>query len=187
MNSWMFKLLVMTALVAGFPERSSAQITAESIAMQISAESGGSPENYRSYSERLAKTLYGLTPAARARVFGRAASVLLNDELGLEPINFANKSADLTADSRAELDKVAEFLRENPDARIMIEGHTAVAFSGDQALSENRALAAKQYLQTLGISGERIESAGYANTRPLVEGTSTAAQSQNRRIAIKVQ
>lgn len=187
MKSRISILLALLSAVFLFPEFSSAQITADSIAAQMSRESGNPAEGFATYSQKLAKLLHDLPPAARARVLGGAASVLLNDQLGLDEIGFAHQSANLTSAATAELDKVADFLKENPDTKIKIDGHTALAFSGAQALSEARAMAAKMYLQRLGINPDRIESSGYSNTKPLVSGTSADAQTQNRRIEITLQ
>lgn len=177
-------LLFATALLFALPKDASGQITADSIAAQISAESGNPADNYRDYGEKLAKVLYGLSPAARERVLGTPASVLLNDTLGLDPFNFASLSAALNDQVKDQLDKVAKFLQKNPDQNILIEGHTAQNFGGSMKLSEDRARAAKEYLSSLGIDPTRVETQGFGNSQPIVDGKN---QAENRRIDIKLQ
>lgn len=166
-----------------------AQFSGPVIASHISSDSGRPRENYMEYSEKLAAVLNGLTPAARYRVFGDyvpayAPPVSLTDKLGMEPINFGSLSTALSPAAEAELDKVLEYLLENPNARINIEGHTDANKSIDQPLSEARARAAMLYLAQQGIDPSRIETVGYAGTQPIAEGSSDAAKAQNRRIEI---
>ncbi len=85
-----------------------------------------------------------------------------------------------------ELDKVFDNFMENPDARIQIDGHTDAVKHYDQALSEAQATSAATYLASKGIDASRLETAGYANTRPLVEGNTKAAKEANRRVEIRV-
>ncbi|MDF1826653.1 MAG: OmpA family protein [Verrucomicrobiales bacterium] len=133
----------------------------------------------------------GLSAEARKRVFGDyvpgyAAPVSLTEKLGLESINFASLSSQLSPGSHAELDKVLSYLNENPNAKILIEGHTDANKSYDQALSEARADEAKLYLAMNGIDPSRVETIGYAGTKPIVEGTSSEARAANRRIEIQL-
>ena len=166
----------------------SAQITGDLIASNISADTGRPQAAYATYSENLAVTLSGLSAEALERVLGTAATVevqpvLLNDALGLEPINFGFMSSSLPAAAKAELDKVLEYLTENPEATIMIAGHTSLDYSGAVALSEARANAAKLYLVEHGIDAGQIETAGYGNSQPLADATSN---SDNQRIEISL-
>ena len=165
-------------------------ITAESIATSISFDSGRPKDQYNEYSVKLATLLAGYSPAALKRIFGKTVAVnsvpTLNMELGLEPMNFPSLSSELTNATMTELDKVYDYLAENPDARIQIDGHTDANKHYDQALSEARAASAAAYLASKGIDASRMETAGYANNRPLIEGYSKAAKDANRRIEIRV-
>ncbi|MCP5539652.1 MAG: OmpA family protein [Akkermansiaceae bacterium] len=188
MSSFRTGLLAALAsllLSGGF---ASAQITADSIASHISADTGRPKIAYATYSENLAVTLGGLSAEALERVLGTntpvvAPPVSLNNNLGLDPINFANMSSNLTDSAKAELDKVFDYLSKNPDATIMIAGHTAEKFNGNMELSEARANSAKLYLVELGVDAGRIETEGFGNTQPL-EGASS--KSENMRIEISL-
>lgn len=178
-------LAVVLSLAFGWCGQTSAQITAELIASRISSDCGGSAEDYREYSEKLATLLSTYSPAALRRILGANSALApqtLNDALELQPINFAYGSPALSPNSFRELDKVVDYLNENPDTRILIEGHVSETWSGAQKLSESRALAAKLYLSQQGIDPSRIESVGRGTESPIEGGT----EEENRRIAITV-
>ena len=178
------------AIVLLLPAVSGAQIaadliTADSITQHAAADSGGTFEQYEGYGKRLAKTLGVMTPEQLARIFEGVVTVqvpeTLNEQLGLNPITYGLNEIDLTEEGMAELDKVAEYLNLNSSARILIEGHTQ--FDGG-SISEDRANAAKAYLEQLGISPDRIEAVGLNNTDPLVESPDRTVTQVNRRIEI---
>jgi len=176
-------------LAAFFQGHASAQINGESIATYISQDSGNPREQYLEYGYRLATTLKLLTPQQLARVFGKATNIqvpeTLNQLLEMGDVNFEGGSASLSPDALSELDKVAEYLAFSPKAKISVEGHAWYHDNRAQSLSEERALAAMNYLTSLGISADRIETAGYGADRPLVEGVRSETTA-NRRIEIRV-
>lgn len=67
-----------------------------------------------------------------------------------------------------------------------MEGHAWFDNENAQGLSEMRALAAKNYLLSKGISAIRIETIGYGATRPLVDSPDREKTTGNRRIEIQV-
>lgn len=170
----------------------SAQITAEGIANHIVYDSGHARDGYMEYSQQLADLLNSYSPEALNRILTNyvpapSAPISLNKELNLSAINFGSLSSKLTPDAEKELDKVFDYLKNNPIAKILIEGHTDANLSYDQALSESRADSAMLYIATKGIDPARIETIGYAGTKPIAAGNSKAAKAQNRRIEIIVQ
>mgnify|MGYP001803604067 CR=1 FL=1 len=167
-----------------------AQLDTKSISAAITADSGNPAEDYEAYATILAATLRLLSPQQLARVFGEGTRVAvpetLNQSLEMGDVNFAGGSPRLSSEARVELDKVAEFLALNPNTRILIEGHTQ--FDGDrsQSLSEERASSAANYLGSLRISLDRMETAGFGGTRPLVDNPDRGRSAANRRIEIRV-
>lgn len=103
-------------------------------------------------------------------------------------IQFEYKSVILTADSKRVLNEVANLMVDDPTLNLIIEGHTSS--DGDsrnhQPLSEARANSVRIYLMSKGISPYRLKAIGYGDTQPLVQGTSAAALSKNRRVEMKV-
>jgi peptidoglycan-associated lipoprotein len=81
------------------------------------------------------------------------------------------------------LEGVAAWLRENPDARVLIEGHCDERGTNEynMALGEQRALAARRYLVGLGIDSGRLTTISYGEERPVALGGTEDAWAQNRR------
>ena len=96
---------------------------------------------------------------------------------------FATNKSSLTTASRATLRKQATFLRKNKSLNVTIEGHADERGTREYnlALGERRANAAKDYLMTYGISGNRISVISYGKERPVDSGSNPLAWSKNRR------
>ena len=96
---------------------------------------------------------------------------------------FATNKSVLTTASRDTLRKQAAWLRENKSINVTVEGHCDERGTREYnlALGERRANAAKDYLMTYGISGNRIATISYGKERPVNSGSSPLAWSQNRR------
>jgi outer membrane protein OmpA-like peptidoglycan-associated protein len=106
----------------------------------------------------------------------------------LKNIFFATNKFDLKDESRAELQKLIDFLNLNATVKIEISGHTDNVGS-DQAnsvLSENRAKSVYQYLVANGIKAERLTFKGYGETQPIAPNDNDAGRSQNRRTEFKI-
>lgn len=77
----------------------------------------------------------------------------------------------------------ADWLQKNPNTRVQIEGHCDERGSEEYniALGAKRAQAAKDYLQTLGISNDRMSTISYGKELPLCTDHTEDCWSQNRR------
>jgi peptidoglycan-associated lipoprotein len=93
-----------------------------------------------------------------------------------------NKS-DIRADARDNLAKTAEFLRSYPQIRVTIEGHCDERGSTEYniGLGERRAQAAKNYLISLGIPTDRMDTVSWGKERPFCTEHDEACWQQNRR------
>lgn len=102
-------------------------------------------------------------------------------------IEFANASAKLIPASLLVLDELATLLTEHAALKLTVEGHTSATGKAavNQALSEQRALAVKKYLEEKGIQADRIQTVGYGSSRPVSDGKSEAEQAKNRRVELK--
>ena len=96
---------------------------------------------------------------------------------------FATNKSSLTSASRDTLRKQATFLRKNKNLNVTIEGHADERGTREYnlALGERRANAAKDYLMTYGISGNRISVISYGKERPVDSGSNPLSWSKNRR------
>ncbi|MEA3409336.1 MAG: OmpA family protein, partial [Candidatus Eisenbacteria bacterium] len=77
------------------------------------------------------------------------------------------------------LEGIAAWMRETPDANILIEGHCDERGTNEynMALGEQRALAARRYLVGLGIDSGRLTTISYGEERPAALGSTEAAWS----------
>lgn len=102
-------------------------------------------------------------------------------------INFAFNSANLDSTARAILDQQANFIRQFPEVRFSVYGHTDKVGSSayNQNLGRRRAQAAVSYLAQRGISRSRLDAlVSFGEDRPVVptEGQERA----NRRTVTEV-
>ncbi|WP_415844467.1 OmpA family protein [Stutzerimonas zhaodongensis] len=104
----------------------------------------------------------------------------------LSDVLFKAGSAELGQSANRTLFKVVHFLQLNPTRRIRIEGYTDNR--GDAAknlrLSEERAQAVADFIQSLGVSPARIEVEGYGEQFRIAENASARGRAQNRRVEI---
>lgn len=101
----------------------------------------------------------------------------------LRTVYFDFNSAGLTSSTREALQANANFLNENRDVEVQIEGH-ADERGGIQynlALGEKRSQAAKRYLISLGVSSSRITTISFGKERPIAFGHGENSWSRNRR------
>jgi outer membrane protein OmpA-like peptidoglycan-associated protein len=98
-------------------------------------------------------------------------------------IYYNTNSADLKEESRIVLEAFAEYLKENPDIKVEIQGHTDNVGNpkDNEALSTNRAYSVKSILEELKIDGKRINAKGFGASKPVVPNTSEENRARNRR------
>lgn len=98
-----------------------------------------------------------------------------------------NKSA-LLPDSYTELNKVADFLKDNPTVEIELAGHTDNVGASDynMDLSEKRAQSVKEYLVAQGISENRLSAKGYGMTKPVAPNDYDWGREKNRRVEFTI-
>jgi outer membrane protein OmpA-like peptidoglycan-associated protein len=96
-------------------------------------------------------------------------------------INFAFNSAILPESAHAMIEEIAQVMKDAPDSRVRVEGHTDAAGSAayNIVLSERRALSVAEYLVKLGIEPSRLVLIGKGMTEPL---TRNPYNPTNRRV-----
>lgn len=78
----------------------------------------------------------------------------------------------------------ARYLRANPDAQVVLHGHTDERGTREynMALGERRANAVQRFLNIQGVSSSQMSVVSYGEERPAVNGQDESAYSQNRRV-----
>lgn len=105
---------------------------------------------------------------------------------------FPSGQADLSARGRAVLARLAPVLAATP-GELMVEGHTdsvpiaSARYPSNWELSAVRAAAVVRALVDLGLPPARLSAVGYADTRPLAEGTDPDSLARNRRVTLSLQ
>jgi outer membrane protein OmpA-like peptidoglycan-associated protein len=118
----------------------------------------------------------------QARPTDRGLVLTLGDTL------FATGKAELKSGAAANLDRITAFMTEYPKRTAAIEGFTDSMGSDDmnQALSERRANAVKNYLVGQGVSSARLSSSGRGENSPIADNDSAAGRQQNRRVEVVI-
>ena len=100
-----------------------------------------------------------------------------------EDVLFEFDSAKLSNEAQDILRKKAEWLKENPRARIIIEGHCDERGTNEYnlALGDRRAYSSKRFLVDLGIDDSKLTTVSYGEERPIDTGSDEDAWAQNRR------
>jgi peptidoglycan-associated lipoprotein len=96
---------------------------------------------------------------------------------------FETDSSELTTQSRATLDKQAQWLQAYPSYMFTIEGHADERGTREYniALGARRAQAVRDYLAARGISASRMRTVSYGKERPVAVCNDISCWSQNRR------
>lgn len=106
-----------------------------------------------------------------------------------EPVYFdINKSIISPIASKA-LDRNGMILKDNPEIKVLIEGHTDSTGTEklNQILSEKRAESTKRYLiDKFQISAERMKIKGYGSKRPVADNATPEGRAKNRRVEFRV-
>lgn len=100
-----------------------------------------------------------------------------------DTVNFGLDRYDVDATARQILDSQAQWLAQNPNVRISIEGHADERGTREYnlALGDRRANAASNYLSARGVSATRITTVSYGKERPVAMGSDEGSWAQNRR------
>ena len=113
----------------------------------------------------------------------RERTRLARDMFENDDVQFEFDSAKLSMEAQEILRRKAEWLEENPRAKVIIEGHCDERGTNEYnlALGDRRAFSSKSFLVDLGISGSRLTTVSYGEERPLDLGADEDAWAKNRR------
>jgi outer membrane protein OmpA-like peptidoglycan-associated protein len=96
--------------------------------------------------------------------------------------------ANVMESNKADLQKLAETLKEYPNTDLLIVGHTddVGSESFNQTLSEKRASAVSNQLSSMGVSSSRLKIEGKGESLPTASNDSESGRSQNRRVEVAI-
>ncbi len=112
----------------------------------------------------------------------------VREKIVLRGINFDFDKSDIKPEFVPVLDEAVEILKERPDIKVIIEGHTDWTGTEkyNQGLSERRAASVCNYLVEQGISQNNLETVGYGEADPVADNHTPEGQSMNRRVVFKI-
>ncbi|AKX60323.1 porin [Thiopseudomonas alkaliphila] len=93
-------------------------------------------------------------------------------------------------DSYSDIQNLADFMKQFPQTATTVEGHTDSVGSEayNQKLSERRANAVRNVLvNELGVEGNRVDSVGYGESRPVADNATREGRAINRRVEAEVE
>lgn len=107
-----------------------------------------------------------------------------NEVYVLDHVNFNFDKFDLQPKAKQSLRDVYEYLKQNPNLKVSISGHTDDLGSDEynDVLSRERANTVAKYLMALGLKKSRISSKGYGDKIPLDTALTEEARRLNRRV-----
>ena len=94
---------------------------------------------------------------------------------------------DVRSEAYPLLDEAVSILKQNPEMKVEIQGHTDSMGSAayNQGLSEKRAKAIMDYLASHGIASYRLSAKGYGETQPIASNETEEGRAQNRRVQLR--
>ncbi len=140
-----------------------------------------SKNGYLFYSEN-----FSLTDVKSLSAFNIAVSlsaIQLGKSVVLRNIFFDSNKFSLRPESKAELQKLIQFMQANPTVKIEVSGHTDNTGKDDLNLhlSQNRAKAVYDYLVAGKINAARLRFKGYGKNKPVADNATEEGKQKNRR------
>lgn len=147
------------------------------------AVGGGAGYLIGHHMDKQAAEIKQAVPDAQVERVGEGINMTFNSGL-LFKIN----SSELNDAAKTELDKVAAVFVKYPESNILVEGHTDNTGTDayNMGLSEKRARSVSAFLQTKGVSSNRLNIKWYGETQPKYPNDSDEHRTLNRRVEIGV-
>jgi peptidoglycan-associated lipoprotein len=171
-------LILATLLAAGCAKKPAAPAMTEPTAPESSITTEQPSREVSGFQEQ------GVTEAPA----GEEMAPQVEAVAGLKRINFDFDQYTLTSAARDILAANAAYMKSHPGVKVLIEGYCDERGSDEYnlALGERRAMAAKNYLVSLGVAADRLSTISYGEEKPLDPGHTEEAWAQNRRDEFKI-
>lgn len=157
-----------------------AELAAETYKLKTAENELKKTENERTQAQLDVRTAQ--LAELQAKQTDRGTVVTLGDVL------FDTGKSELKTGGLRNMQKLAEFLRNNPKRSVSVEGFTDSTGSDsfNQALSERRAHAVRAALIDLGVEPSRIRSQGYGEAYPVANNDTPSGRQLNRRVEVVI-
>jgi peptidoglycan-associated lipoprotein len=122
-------------------------------------------------------------PLSEDELFRRKSLAELNAERPLGDVFFDYDQSTLRDEGKQVLERDAQWLAKWPQTTVRIDGHCDERGTAEYnlALGERRAAVLREYLATLGVRSDRIETRSLGKEAPFCQESAEACWSQNRR------
>jgi outer membrane protein OmpA-like peptidoglycan-associated protein len=165
-------------LEKGTAERQAVLIEAREAESRRRQQQAQNAEQQAELAEHRASTLEQELSDLRAKKTDRGLVLTLGDVL------FDTGMATLKPGAYTTIDRLATVLKQSPDRKVMIEGHTDSVGGDDynRQLSERRAAAVQTALLERGVTSNQITAVGKGETFPVASNDNAGGRQQNRRV-----
>lgn len=115
--------------------------------------------------------------------------VTMADMLNVRLVHFDYDSSDLSSEDLQTLQAHAQYLSQNPNAKVLLAGHADERGTREynMALGERRANAVLAFLNSNGVRSGQLDSVSYGKEKPLNDGHDDSSWAENRRVEINYQ
>lgn len=143
-------------------------------------------QSARAAAEQRAKDAMDRLAAANANVKKESRGTVITLPGG---VLFASGKSIVLPGAQNSLNQVADALKDQDNAKIMVEGHTDSTGNAqfNMELSKARAESVASYLVSRGVPRDQITSEGFGATRPVADNNTPEGRANNRRVEIIVQ
>ena len=130
----------------------------------------------------------GASTAATISHRSRRGATPVRRKIVLRGVHFDFDKSNIRSDARPILDEAIHILKDEPEIRVSVEGHTDSMGTEayNQRLSERRARSVVDYLVAGGISRSRLDPVGFGESDPVASNATEEGRAQNRRVELKV-
>lgn len=130
----------------------------------------------------------------RSQFSPREADVLMSGDnkvlVRMKSLTFPTGSATIPPRDASLLEKLGDTIKDVGASKVVVEGHTDSTGSptANRKLSERRAQSVGEYLATkTALGGEKIETEGFGDTKPLTSNKTKAGRAENRRVDVVIE
>ncbi len=108
--------------------------------------------------------------------------------INIKNLFFEFNKSQIKSESFPELNRLAKFIKSQPNIKIEISGHTDNKGTSDynKKLSESRAKSVKNYLVKKGCNSQNLTAKGYGDTKPVSTNDTDKGRAENRRVEFKI-